>query len=79
MKVRLKTTSFWLGICSAIVIIVESVLGIFDIDICSGVIENILFSICSILVLTGIITKKSTEDKEDSSVEELLDEFDNKD
>ena len=60
MKERLKTTSFWLGLSGAVVIIVESISSLFNVEIASSVVEGIIMTICSVLVLLGIITKKTT-------------------
>lgn len=77
MKEKLKTTSFWLGVGSAIVVIVDSIGELFGFGIASQEISNIFVSICSVLVLLGIVTKKSTTDTTDSSQEELLTEIKN--
>jgi len=76
MKDKLKTTSFWLGVCGAIVLILESLAGLFGFKISTTLVEEILLSICSVLVLLGIITKKS--DKvldEDVTQDELIQEL----
>ncbi|MGN0961063.1 MAG: phage holin [Christensenellales bacterium] len=72
MKEKLKTTSFWLGLSGAVVIILESIAKIFDLNIASETVENIIISICSILVMLGIVTKKSVSDSSESSKDELL-------
>lgn len=77
MKEKLKTTSFWLGLCGAVVLIVECVADIFNIKICSDIIENIVVTICSVLVMLGIVTKKNVGDTQVSSKEDLLQEINN--
>ena len=62
MKQKFRTTSFWLGLCGAIVIVLESISGVFGINLYSKEIESIILSICSALVMLGIITKKSTKE-----------------
>ena len=74
MKEKIKTTSFWLGVCGAIVIIADSITSIFGVSICTENIENIILSICSVLVLLGFITKKNIGG-EDLSKDELLDDL----
>lgn len=76
MKEKIKTTSFWLGVAGAVLILIESVADIFNVTICSETIETIVVSICSILVLLGIITKKNVSDTSAVSTEDLLMEFD---
>lgn len=73
---KLKTTSFWIGLSGAIVLILDCVSSIFNIKLYSQEVQTIIISICSILVLFGFVTKKTTEDKKEISKEELLDELD---
>lgn len=79
MKEKFKTTSFWLGISGALVIIADCISKIFNINILSGYIDDIVITICSVLVLLGIVTKKNVGDSKDSSKEELLYELKNTD
>ena len=78
MKEKLKTTSFWLGLCSSIVLILESVSSLIGISLYPQVIEKVILSVCSVLVTIGIITKKNVNDKVNSSKDDLLDEIDDK-
>lgn len=78
MKNKIRTTSFWLGLSGAIVIILETISSILGLNLYSKEIESIILSICSALVMVGIITKKNVSDEKDSSSEDLLEEI-NKD
>lgn len=78
MKKRIKTTSFWLGLSGAVVIFVGAIASIFGIKIQSEVIEDIIMSVCSVLICFGFVNKK-TEDGETLSKEDLLDEISSKD
>ena len=78
MKKKLRTTSFWLGVIGAIIIVLESITQVFGVELYSKQVETILLAVCSAMVLLGIITKKNESDKTDSSSEDLLDEI-NKD
>lgn len=75
MKDKMRTTSFWLGLSSACVLIVDCVTDIFGLEICSGIVEKIVLSIASVLVMLGIITKKNVEDSDSSTSEDLLKEL----
>lgn len=75
MKNKLRTTSFWLGLSSAIVLILDCISGIVGFELYSKEVETIILTICSVLVTIGIITKKNESDKE-TSKEELLEEID---
>lgn len=78
MKKKIKTTSFWLGLSSAIVILIGTITNIFGVKISSGVIEDVIMAICSVLICLGFVNKKN-EDGEVVSKEELLDEISSKD
>lgn len=75
MKEKIRTTSFWLGVSSACILIVDCVSDILGFEICSGTIEKIVMTIASVLVMLGIITKKNVGDSGDISSEELLKEL----
>ncbi len=77
MKNRLKTTSFWFGISSAIIVLLDSLSKVFGLSISSSLVEDIIFSVLSILILIGFVTKKSVGEKETSS-QELLEEIQEK-
>lgn len=76
MMQKFKTTTFWLGLSSAIVIVLDTISGVFGIDLYSKEIESIVLSICSALVMLGIVTKRDSKDINISTREELLDEID---
>lgn len=76
---KLKTTSFWLGLSGAVVLILDSLSSIFNIKLYSQEVQSIIITICSVLVMLGIVTKKNTDDKNDSSKQELLDDLDDMD
>ena len=77
MKEKIKTTSFWLGLGGCIVIIVSCVADLFGLKICAEQIESIIMSICSILVMLGIITKKNTTDTTLLNKDELIADIEN--
>ena len=56
---RFKTYAFWLALSSAVVILVQSLGNLFGFEIESSVIENVIMSICGVLVVLGIVTKKT--------------------
>ena len=79
MKEKIKTTSFWLGLSGALVLIADCVSDIFGIAMFSDKVESVVITICSVLVLLGIITKKNVGDSAESTTEELLYEIKNQD
>ena len=79
MKNRLKTTSFWLEISGVIVLLVDTIARIFEIQIYSGYIQDIILTICALLITLGVVTKKDVKDTQNSSTKELLEEVKNND
>ena len=72
MKEKLKTTSFWLGLSGAVIIVVDAVSQLFGVCVPSSEIESVIIAICSILVMLGIVTKKNVKDDTVYSKDELL-------
>lgn len=77
MKNKIKTTSFWLGIGSSIVIVVSCISDLIGFDIGTSIIESIVVSICSVLVMLGIITKRTENDSDDVSKDTLIADIEN--
>lgn len=75
MKDKLKTTSFWFGVSGAVVLILDCLSRIIGIEVYSSTVQNIILSICSILITVGFITKRKVGDTVEVSKEELLDEI----
>lgn len=78
LKKKIRTTSFWLGLCGAIVIVLETLSNVLGLNLHSKEVESVILSICSALVMLGIITKKNENDENNNSSQDLLDEI-NKD
>ena len=83
MKNKIKTTSFWIGLCGSILVIFDSLSGVLGIADYSDELKNILFSICTILVLCGVINKKeengNTEENHKDLIHEIKDELNKED
>lgn len=74
---RFKTYAFWVALSSAIVIFVQSVGNLFGFEIESSTIENVIMSICGVLVVLGIVTKAPEQkNSQDDSImiEKFVDE-----
>ena len=75
MKKKFRTTSFWLGLSGAVVIVLETLSNIIGINLYSKEVEAIILSICSALVMLGIVTKKNVSDENETSTKDLLEEI----
>jgi len=63
-----------MALSSAMVILVQSVGKLFGFEIDGGTIENVIMSICGVLVVLGIVTKQNTvEETKDNKVETIQD------
>ena len=58
---RFKTYAFWVALSSAIVILIQNLGKLFGFEIESGIIENVIMSICRILVVLGIVSKGGSD------------------
>ena len=77
MKEKLKTTSFWLSIGSSVIIVLSCIADLFGFQICAQEVEHVIVSICSVLVVLGVITKKNTTDTNTVQKDELIAEIEN--
>ena len=75
MKNRIKTTSFWLELSGVIVLLIDAFAGIFNIEIYSGAVQDVILSICAVLISLGFVTKQDINDTQNSTSKELFDEI----
>ena len=73
MKKKIKTTSFWLTLSGAVVMLLDTISNIIGLDLYSQKVEGIILAVCTFLVMTGVITKKDVSDTEPKTTDELLD------
>lgn len=59
---KFRTYAFWIALSSAVVILVQSLGKLFGFEVESDTIENVIMSICGVLVVLGIITKTGTSE-----------------
>ncbi len=75
MKKNFKTTSFWLALSGATVIILETLSKIIGLNLYSKEVESIILTVCSLLIMLGYVTKKNVSDEKESSKEDLLEDI----
>ena len=75
-KKRIRTTSFWVGIVSFIVLLADSVSDVFGYSIAVDGVVKIILGLCSCLIVVGFINKKDVDSVE-SQPDELLKEMHN--
>lgn len=59
---KIKTTGFWISLSGAIVLVLQTVGEIFGFTINSQIVSTLISSICSVLVVVGILIPTSVED-----------------
>ena len=75
MKEKVRTTSFWLGVAGVAVVVVNSISSVLGISIASDVVEAVVISISSILVILGVVHNKNINENTKYSKEELIGEL----
>lgn len=63
LKNRIKTYAFWVALSSAVVVLVQSIGKLFGFEIESSTIENVIMSICGVLIVLGIVTNSTDSQK----------------
>ena len=74
MKKRVRTTAFWVGLASAITIMIENFAGIFGVSVRTSKIEEFILSICGVLVVMGYVVKDKTNVNSNSETDAKIDE-----
>ena len=77
MKEKMRTSSFWLGVGGAIILVLNCVCGIFGFKVCSEQVEGVIVTICSCLVMLGIVTKRNVSDAAPIDKKDLIADIEN--
>ena len=67
---NLKKYSFWTGLAGASVIVCDAIAKCFGIKIENQIVENIIMSICGVLVALGIVTIPKSNNKQSEKTEQ---------
>lgn len=59
---NIRTYSFWVGLSGALVMLAQSVAKLFGAEVESSLVENIVMSICGVLVVLGIVAKPESSE-----------------
>lgn len=73
---KLKTTGFWISLTGAVILVLQVIGGAFGFKINSELINNLVSSICGVLVIVGVLIPSKQENNKinfptDSSNENL--------
>ncbi len=72
-KNKIKTYSFWTGLSAAVVMLCNAIAKCFGFSINDQIIEDVIMSICGVLVAFGVVCmpiKKDTEQTEEEQTNE---------
>ena len=73
-KEKIKTYSFWTGLSAAVVLLCNSIAKCFGFSIDDGLIEDIIMSICGVLVAVGFVCAPKSQKTDTTNTEESKDE-----
>lgn len=74
-KEKIKTYSFWTGLSAAVVLLCNSIAKCFGFSIDDGLIEDIIMSICGVLVAVGFVCAPKSQKTDTTNTEEIKDEL----
>lgn len=74
-KEKIKTYSFWTGLSAAVVLLCNSIAKCFGFSIDDGFIEDIIMSICGVLVAVGFVCAPKSQKSDTTNTEEIKDEL----
>lgn len=79
---KFKKYSFWVAFTGVVVIFIKNIAQIFGLVIDTGIIENVIMSLCGVLIVLGLVIKDDNESEivEENVIEENAQEItENKD
>ena len=75
MKNKLRTTSFWLELSGVLVLFIDAISGLFNLEIYSDKVQDVILSICAVLISLGLVNKKNVSDSNVSASVDLFEEI----
>ena len=65
---KFKKYSFWVAFTGVVVIFIKNLAELIGFTVDTGVIENVIMSLCGVLVVLGLVSKDYQVDKQKDSV-----------
>ena len=75
VKEKIKTYSFWTGLSAAVVLLCNSIAKCFGFSIDDSLVEDIIMSICGLLVAVGFVCAPKSQKTDTTNTEEIKDEL----
>ena len=64
---KFKKYSFWIAFTGVVVIFIKNIAELFGFEIDTGAIENVIMSLCGVLVVLGLVIKEDESVKTEES------------
>ena len=75
-KNKIKKYSFWTGLSAAVVMLCNAIAKCFGFSINDQIIEDVIMSICGVLVAFGVVCMPIKKDTEETQEEDEIDTID---
>ncbi len=79
MKVDFKSYTFWVALTGAVLILMERLGSAFDFSLSGEVFEGIIFAICGVLVVLGVLNKNDHNDENNADSDDNFVDIDEND
>lgn len=73
-KEKIRTYSFWTGLSAAVVMLLNAIAKCFGFSIDDSLVEDIIMSICGVLVAVGFVCAPKSQKTDTLNTEESIDE-----
>lgn len=74
-KERIKTYSFWTGLSASVVLLINAIAKCFGFSVDNSLVEDIIMSICGVLVAVGFVCAPKSQKTDTTNTEEIKDEL----
>ena len=68
---KCSTHAFWVGLSSAIVVLVQTLGEMFGFVVDAALIDKLIMSICGVLVVMGFVSKDSVDEPTDKDIDSV--------
>lgn len=65
---KIKTTGFWISLCSAVVLLIQTIANAFGFKFDAQYVNEIVTSVCGVLVVIGVLIPSKTESSQQSTI-----------
>ena len=77
MKSKFKSFKFWMGLASAVLLLIQAIAEPLGLEIDESVYMSIVIAILGVFVVLGIVSKDNPLDTDDDTLDHVQDKTDN--